>query len=107
MLDLKLIRDDPERVGAALARRDPALGAVVEELLAADRQWRAATPSAETLRAEQKARSQEFGAARARGDDAPELREAMQSLSAQVKQFGEQATSAKERLDELTARLPN
>ncbi|HEX3909115.1 MAG TPA: serine--tRNA ligase [Solirubrobacteraceae bacterium] len=107
MLDLKLIRDDPAGVGAALARRDPSLGALVDELLAADRQWRAATTSAETLRAEQKARSQEFGAAKARGEDAPELREAMQELSAQVKQFSEQATSAKERLDELTARLPN
>jgi seryl-tRNA synthetase len=59
------------------------------------------------MRAEQKARSQEFGAAKSRGEDAPELREAMQQLSAQVKRFTEQATSAKERLDELLARLPN
>jgi seryl-tRNA synthetase len=107
VLDLKRIRDDPQGVGAALARRDPSLKVLVEQLLAADQQWRAAATSAESLRAEQKARSQEFGAAKARGEDAPELREAMQVLSAQVKQFSEQATSAKERLDELTARLPN
>ena len=31
----------------------------------------------------------------------------MQELSAQVKQFGEQAAGAKQRLDELVARLPN
>src|SRR6185437_5993626 len=78
-----------------------------EELLQADEQWRGATTSAEGLRAEQKARSQEFGAAKSRGEDAPELRGAMQELSAQVKRFGEQAASAKERLDELLARLPN
>ena len=107
MLDLKRIREDPDGVSAALARRDESLAAVVGEVLQADSQWRAATTSAETLRAEQKTRSEEFGAAKARGEDAPQLREAMQELSAQVKQFGEQAAAAKQRLDELVARLPN
>jgi seryl-tRNA synthetase len=107
VLELKRIREDPQGVAAALARRDDALSAQVQELLAADEQWRAATTSAESLRAEQKARSEEFGAARSRGEDAPELRAAMQELSTQVKQFSEQAASAKERLDGLVARLPN
>jgi seryl-tRNA synthetase len=107
VLDLKRIREDPDGVRAALARRGGGLDAAVDELLSADEQWRASTTSAENLRAEQKARSEEFGAAKARGEDAPELRTAMQELSAQVKQFAEQATGAKERLDGLVARLPN
>ncbi len=107
MLDLKRIRDDPDGVGAALARRDPALREQLEQLLGADREWRAATSSAESLRAEQKARSEAFGAAKARGEDAPELRAEMQELSAHVKRATEQAASAKERVDELVARLPN
>ncbi|HEY1451712.1 MAG TPA: serine--tRNA ligase [Solirubrobacteraceae bacterium] len=107
MLDLKHIREDPAGVAAALGRRDEELKQQVERLLAADEQWRTATTAAEGLRAEQKARSQEFGAAKSRGEDAPELREAMQELSARVKQFTEQATAAKERLDDLVARLPN
>ncbi|HEY2571312.1 MAG TPA: serine--tRNA ligase [Solirubrobacteraceae bacterium] len=107
MLDLKRIREDPDGVSAALARRDESLAAVVGEVLQADEQWRAQATAAETLRAEQKARSEEFGAAKARGEEAPQLREAMQELSAQVKQFGEQAAAGKQRLDELVARLPN
>jgi seryl-tRNA synthetase len=107
VLDLKRIREDPDGVSAALARRDASLAALVGEVLEADGQWRAATTSAETLRAEQKARSEEFGSARARGEDAPELRTAMQEMSAQVKSFSEQATAAKQRLDELVQRLPN
>jgi seryl-tRNA synthetase len=107
VLDLKRIREDADGVSAALARRDASLAAVVGEVLAADGQWRTATTSAETLRAEQKTRSEEFGAAKARGEDAPELRTEMQQMSAQVKQFGEQAAAAKQRLDELVARLPN
>jgi seryl-tRNA synthetase len=107
VLDLKRIREDPDAVSAALARRDRSLAAVVDEVLAADAAWRAATSSAETLRAEQKARSEEFGAAKARGEDAPQLRATMQEMSAQVKAFNEQATTAKQRLDELVQRLPN
>jgi seryl-tRNA synthetase len=107
LLDLKRIREDPDGVAAALARRDPALREQVRALLAADREWRAATSSAESLRAEQKARSEAFGAAKARGEDAPELRAEMQERSAHVKRASEQAASAKERVDELVARLPN
>ncbi len=107
MLDLKRIREDPDGVGAALARRDPALSAAVAEILAADQQWRAATNSAESLRAEQKTRSEAFGAAKARGEDAPDLRAEMQQMSAQVKELTEQAAAAKGRLDATVARLPN
>jgi seryl-tRNA synthetase len=107
VLDLRRIREDPDGVSAALARRDGSLAAVVGEVAQADNEWRAATTSAETLRAAQKARSEEYGAAKARGDQAPALREAMQQMSAQVKQSNEQAAAAKQRLDELLARLPN
>ena len=107
MLDLKRIREDPDGVRAALARRGDRPAEAIEQLLSADAEWRAATSTAERLRAEQKTRSEEFGAARSRGEDAPELRAAMQELSAQVKQHAEQAASAKQRLDELVARLPN
>jgi seryl-tRNA synthetase len=107
VLDLKRIREDPDGVRAALARRGPALVGVVDEVLERDLQWRAATTSAESLRATQKARSEDFAAAKARGEDAPELRAAMQEMSAQVKEFTEQANRAKQELDALLAPLPN
>ncbi len=107
MLELKRIRDDPDGVRAALARRDPGLTEIVDQILQTDEAWRASTTSAEGLRAEQKTRSEAFGAAKARGEDAPDLRAEMQQLSAQVKQFAEQAEQAKAELDALLARLPN
>ncbi len=55
----------------------------------------------------QKTRSEAFAAARARGDDAQELRAQMQEMSAQVKALTDQATAAKQRLDQLVATLPN
>jgi seryl-tRNA synthetase len=107
VLDLKRIRDDPDAVRAALARRGQALDAAIEEIVELDRQWRAATTAAEGARASQKERSEAFGAAKARGEDAPELLAEMQQLSAQAKGLAEQAAAAKERLDGLVARLPN
>ncbi|HEX7609216.1 MAG TPA: serine--tRNA ligase [Solirubrobacteraceae bacterium] len=107
MLDLRRIREDPDGVRAALARRGAELGASIDAVLRKDEEWRAATTAAENLRATQKAKSDAFGAARARGEDAPGLRTEMQELSAQVKALSEQATLAKEQLDALLAPLPN
>ena len=107
MLDLKLIREQPDVVRAALVRRDPSLSAIVDQILERDQEWRAATTSAESLRAMQKTRSEAFGAAKARGEDAPELRAEMQEMSAQVKTFNDQADAAKQTLDALVLPLPN
>jgi seryl-tRNA synthetase len=107
VLDLRRIRQDPDGVRAALALRDPALAGAVEEILDRDQQWRAATTSAENLRAAQKTRSESFAAAKARGEEAQELRTAMQEMSAQVKEATSEAATAKQQLDELVARLPN
>ncbi len=107
MLDIKLIREDPDGVRAALARRTPGLAEAVGLILEKDQEWRAATTSAESLRAMQKTRSEAFGAARARGEEAPELRAVMQEMSAQVKEFVDQADRAKRELESLLLPLPN
>jgi seryl-tRNA synthetase len=107
VLDIKRIREDPDGAQAALSRRGDGLADLVGELLERDREWRAATTTAEELRAAQKARSEEFAAARARGEDAEAVRAEMQEMSARVKECGGRATQAKEAVDELLARLPN
>jgi seryl-tRNA synthetase len=107
VLDLKRIREDPDAVRAALVRRDPSLSATVDEILRADGEWRSATSEAESLRADQKSRSEAFAAAKASGQDAPELRAEMQEMSARVKELTEQASIAKQQLDALVSRLPN
>jgi seryl-tRNA synthetase len=107
VLDLKRIRDDSDGVAAALARRDPSLSVTVEEILRADGEWRAATSSAENLRATQRASSESIAAGKKAGADvAPELAK-MKEMSAHVKALTEQANDAKQRLDTLVARLPN
>ncbi|HTZ62799.1 MAG TPA: serine--tRNA ligase [Solirubrobacteraceae bacterium] len=107
MLDLRLIREDPDAVRSALARRDPALAGLVDDVLAADQEWRAATQTAESLRATQKAESENIAAGKREGADVSGALAKMKQLSARVKELVEQAGAAKQRLDELIARLPN
>ena len=57
MIDLRLVREDPERVKASQRARG-ADESLVDQLLTADTERRAAVKAADDLRAEQKAASQ-------------------------------------------------
>jgi seryl-tRNA synthetase len=107
MLDIRLIREQPDEVRAALARRDAALGGLMDELLAKDAQWRAATAEAESGRAEQRRSSEEIAAAKRSDADARAVRVRLQEMSARVKALTDQAARAKEERDALLVRLPN
>ncbi len=107
MLELKRVRDDPQGVRAALQRRDPALGEVVDAVLAKDEQWRAATAAAESQRAAQREASEAIAQAKRAGEDVEARLAQMRDVSARVKDLVEQARSAQEELDALIARLPN
>src|SRR3984885_11689078 len=100
MLDLRLIRRDPEQVKQALARRDPALAGAVDEILGLDQQWRSATSSAEELRAKHKEAAEQVAAAKRDGQDASELLQSSKQMSAQVKALVEQAEVARAKLDD-------
>ncbi|BBZ25042.1 serine--tRNA ligase [Mycolicibacter hiberniae] len=82
MIDLKLLREDPDRVRRSQVARgeDPAL---VDALLAADSARRAAIASADALRAEQKTASRSVGAASA--EERPALLARAKELAEQVK----------------------
>jgi seryl-tRNA synthetase len=82
VIDLKLLRDDPDRVRASQRARgeDPGL---VDVLLDADAKRRAVISVADGLRAEQKAASRQVGAAST--EDRPALLARAKELAEQVK----------------------
>ncbi len=103
MLDIKLIRDDPEPFRTALARRD--LEERVDELLAADELRRRLTTSVEGLRAEQNKASKAIGGAT--GDEKPVLIAAVADVSAKLKDQEPQLADAEAALATLLAATPN
>ena len=91
MIDLKLLRDNPDAVRESQKNRgeDPAL---VDTLLAADTARRTAISTADSLRADQKAASKKVGAASA--DERPALLQRAKDLAEQVESAEAQQAEA-------------
>lgn len=104
MIDLKVLRENPEAVRASQRARgeDPA---VVDALLEADERRRAAVARADSLRSQQKALGKQVG--KASGAERDELLASAKQLAADVKAAeGEQAV-AEEALDAAHRAVPN
>ena len=105
MLDLKLVREEPDAVRAALARRGVA--EAVDELLELDARRRQLLPELEGLRAEQKRASQAIADAKRSGGDASAAIEEMQGVAARIKELQAEVASVEERLETVRSALPN
>ncbi len=108
MLDIDLIRSDPERVRANIARRrnDPYL-ARFAELLAVDRDWRKAQQEAGDIRRRRNTVSKEFSEAKKAGADTTALRREADSLPAQLTELEAREALFEQRRRELLMGLPN
>ena len=91
MIDLKLLRDNPDAVRESQKKRGED-ATLVDTLLAADTARRTAISSADSLRADQKAASKKVGAASA--DDRPKLLQQAKDLAEQVKSAEAQQAEA-------------
>ena len=107
MHDIRAIRENPDALDAALARRGEA--AMSSEVLALDTARRAKISAAETAQAEQNAASKEVGAAKAKGDDAEfeRLRALVSDKKAEVAAMQAGAKELDAQLTDMLARIPN
>jgi seryl-tRNA synthetase len=104
VIDLKLAREDPDGVRRSQLSRgeDPGL---VDVLLDADADRRAAISAADTLRAEQKAASKSVGAANAQ--DRPALLERAKQLAADVREAQARQAEAETAFHTAHLAIPN
>jgi seryl-tRNA synthetase len=103
MHDLRAIRDNPEAFDAGLEERG--LPPRSQEVLALDREWRAAETQIERARAEQRELGRQIGAAKAKGEDVEEL--VQRSNAAGWTATGVRAQEVRKQIDELLGTLPN
>ncbi len=108
MLDIGLLRRDPEGVTRALARRglDDA-GAQVEEIRALDRRRRRGLARVNELKALRNRVSKEIGAARRSGEDARDRIERMRAVGAEIAELDRMVATAEERIAERLPGIPN
>ncbi len=105
MFDLKAIRDDPEGFDRGLARRG--LPARTPEILALDREWRAAQTRAEQLQAERNRLAREIGAVKANGGDAAEILRRVADSKEEEARLETNAALLKNAVDAALAAIPN
>jgi seryl-tRNA synthetase len=102
VLDIRLIRNEPDAVREALARRGDAPAAGVDRVLELDQRWRARTTEAEELRAELNRRSRAL-----KGAPTPEEREQLAELSARGRDLSDEVAKLAAERDAQLASLPN
>ena len=106
MLDLKLIREDPEGVRAALDRRGELLDGRLDRVIELDGRRRALLPELEGLRAEQNEANTRIRAASDAEQRAREI-EAMRGVAVRAKELERELGEVEPALDAALGSLPN
>jgi len=105
VLELKLIRENPDAVRTMLRQRK--MTAPLDRLIEADRQWRALLGEAESLRGYQNTVSKEIAQLKRNQQDASERVAEMKEVSQKIKELNEQANLYKDEVDEILMNIPN
>lgn len=107
MLDIRMLRSEPDAVKAAIRKREMDLDAVVDEILSLDGDRRRKTASIEKMKAEQNAASRRIPQIKKEGGDVSELMAEMKTLSASIKEADAELSELEERQKTLMLSLPN
>jgi seryl-tRNA synthetase len=107
VLDIRLVREQPDFVKSRLALRGGGDEAKIDELLRIDSERRKAETALQALNAERKKLSKEIGAKRSRSEDASELENRVRQIGDEIAHLGEQTSVAEEAERELLLQIPN
>ena len=107
MLDLKLIREQPDAVAERLARRGAGATALIKELLTADTARRRLVKEAEDLKAQRNRASEAIGQAKRRGEDASTEQARMREVGDRIKALDGEVKTVDEEIARLLLQLPN
>ena len=107
MIDVKLLRQDPAGVSAALLRRDASLAEGLEAVLALDRAWRALITETEHLKAERNAATETVAKLKRAKAPADELLASLKASAERVKALDGESRALEDQLKQALLRIPN
>ena len=105
MLDLKLIRDQPEAVARALADKGGA--GLIQEIVARDAERRRLIKETEDLKALRNRASEAIGQARRRGEDATAEQARMREVADRIKALDAELARIDDAIEALLVQVPN
>jgi seryl-tRNA synthetase len=107
VLDLRLIREQPEAVERALATRGGSAATLIKELLARDAERRRLIKDAEELKALRNRASEAIGQAKRRGEDAAAEQGRMREVADRIKTLDADTKAIDDEIERLVLQLPN
>lgn len=105
MIDLKALREDPEKYRAAV--RDKNESADIESVLALDEKRRELLQSGNELKHRRNVVSEEIGQKKKAGEDASEQIAAMREVASRIKSIDDDLSSVEDELEQLLLWVPN
>lgn len=105
MLDIKTIRENPEKINELIKRRNPDLS--IDSVLEIDVKRRKVQTQADELRAQRKNISQEIGNLKKQGQNTDEIQEKVRALGDEIKTLEEQEIDLDEKQKTLLLNIPN
>jgi seryl-tRNA synthetase len=107
MLDIRLIREQPDFVKSRLATRGGGDQLKIDEVLAVDAERRRLETALQQCNADRKRLSKEVGGARSRGEDSTALEERVRQIGDETAALVRQTAAAEERQRDLLLNIPN
>lgn len=107
MLDVRFIRENPDRVRAAMRSRNMSLDAEIDEILKLDLQRRELTSKVEAMKAQQNAVSKKIPQMKKSGEDTSAIMAEMKILSEIISRFNKDLSVVEKSLRELVLMIPN
>ena len=107
MLDIKLIRSNPDFVKAGIRKRNKDLDEVIDQILVVDAKRREAAAQVEALKAEQNQASREIPRLKKAGEDTTALMERMKAIVGEIKDGDNRLSELDTELKDLLLSLPN
>ena len=105
MLDIKLIRENPEKINELLKRRNPDLS--IDEVIKIDEERRKVQAQADELRAKRKKDSQSIGELKKKGENTDAVQAEVKKLGDDIKLLEEKQTDLDNKQRDLLLHIPN
>ncbi len=107
MLDIKLIRDNPDLVKERLSRRDESYVKMIDKLLEIDEERRKIIKEIEDLRSERNEKSKLFPIYKKEGRDVSEIQNRVKEIGEIIKQLEEKLEIKEEEFNNILYYIPN
>ncbi len=107
MLDIRLLRENPQGIKARLATRGGGVEALIDDALACDETRRHAETEKQRLQSERNRLSKDIGLKRKAGEDSAALETQVKAHAAELAEWDQRAAAADEKQREILLGIPN